>query len=137
MPHYLSYLMGADKITNDDLLGLDIKIIETRESGSRKLEIPEKSIENYKKLICDKLNAGFWNEIVGQKEIFYIFRFPDSSVKTFTLSVENEPEVDALCAKFNNEPAGKTANVYKYLSENDFYHDVMLKYYVDLVNRES
>ena len=29
----------------------------------------------------------------------------------------------------------KTANVYKYISGNDFYRDFMIKYYSNLVNR--
>lgn len=29
----------------------------------------------------------------------------------------------------------KTANVYKYISDNKFYHDFMMEHYADLINR--
>lgn len=135
MNTYLSYLMGADKISDQELTDLGIFIQETRESGSRKLQIPISAIEQYKDLICNKLNAGFWNETVGSDGIFFIFKFKDGTIKQFTLDVNNEHEIDKLCASFNNEPADKTANVYKYLSENAFYHDLMIQHYSELINR--
>ena len=127
--------MGADEISDKELTDLGIVIQETRESGSRKLQIPTSKIGAYKELICQKLNAGFWNEIVGSEDIFFTFKFKDGAIKQYTLDVSNEQEIDKLCASFNNEPDEKTANVYKYLSENDFYHDVMVKHYSGLINR--
>ena len=136
MNTYLSYLMGAAKISDKELTELGIVIQETRESGSRKLQIPTSATGKYKDLICKKLNDGFWNEIVGANGIFFIFKFKDGTVKQFTLDINNEHEIDKLCASFNNEPADKTANVYKYLSENDFYHDLMVQHYSELINRK-
>lgn len=127
--------MGADKISDKELTDLKIVIQEIKESGSRKLKIPVSSIEPYKNLVSTKLNNGFWNEIIGNNEIFFIFKFKDGTVKQYILDVLNEHEIDKLCAEFNNEPADKTANVYKYLSENDFYHDIMIENYLELVNR--
>lgn len=135
MNTYLSYLMGADKISDKELTDLGIVIQETRESGSRKLQIPPSATEQYKDLICQKLNLGYWNETVGSENIFFIFKFKDGQIKQYTLDTHNEHEIDKLCAAFNNEPEGKTTNVYKYLAENDFYHDIMFNNYAELIDR--
>lgn len=136
MAYYLSYLMGAGEIQDKELEDLNIKIVERTETGSRKLKIPQKSLPQYVELIKAKLAPGFWNEIVGNKEIIFIFKFKDGAVKEFKISPETEAEIDKLCAEFNNEPPDKTANVYKYLSENEFYHDFLLEHYSALINRQ-
>jgi len=127
--------MGAEQIEDNELEGLDIKIEGKTSDNSRMLKISEEKIPQYIKLIKAKLTNGFWNEVIGAKEIIFIFKFNDGSIKKFKLSPENEKEIDKLCAKFNNEPPDKTANVYKYISDNKFYHDFMIKHYSDMINR--
>lgn len=51
------------------------------------------------------------------------------------LSLENETEIDRLGAEFNNQPVDRHPNVYKWLSENEFYRDFMLDHYSGLINR--
>lgn len=133
--YYLSYLMGAKEIQDKELQDLNIETVGRTETGSRKLKISQEHLPEYIDLVKAKLTEGFWNEIVGSKEIIFVFKFKNGSVKEFKLSTENEAEIDKLCAEFNNEPPDKTANVYKYLSENDFYHDFMLEHYSALINR--
>jgi len=65
----------------------------------------------------------------------FIFKLKDGSIKEYNLSIGNEAEIDKLCAELNNEPPETTANVYKYISENTFYHDTMLKYWSQNINR--
>ena len=132
---YLSYLMGADQISDQKLTALGIKIVEKTDSGSRKLKIPSENIEQYKNLIRDKMTAGFWNEFLDEQGIHFIFKLENGEIKEYTLSPENEQEVDKLCAKLNNEPPDKTADVYKYISENDFYHDFMVEHYKEMIER--
>jgi len=131
----LSFLMGGGDIPDEELTALGIEIVQKDPDGDRSLKIPEKSLSQYIELVKAKLEVGFWNEIVGEKEILFIFKFKDGSVKEQMLSPENERENDELCAEFNNEPPGKTHNVYKYISENEFYHDFMLENYADLISR--
>ena len=133
--YYLSYLIGAESIKDEDLTDLDISVEEKMSDGDRTLKIPEEKISDYIELIKAKLNNGFWNEVIGAKEIIFIFRFKNGSTKEYRLSPGNEHEIDKLCASFNNEPPEKTANVYKYISDNKFYHDLMFKHYADLINR--
>ena len=128
--------MGAENITDSDITTLGISIDETKSDGERTLKIPANKLSQYIKLIENKLNNGFWNEIVGAKEIIFIFKFNDSSIKQYKLSPQNEQEIDKLCTEFNNEPPDKTANIYKYISDNKFYHDFMLEHYADLINRK-
>lgn len=134
---YLSYLMGGNDISDEEIKSLDISIEVKNDDGDRSLRIPAEKLSQYIELIEKKLSRGFWNEIVGTGEIIFVFKFTDGSIKKYILSPENEQEIDKLCAKFNNEPADKTANVYKYISENKFYHDFMLEHYSDLINREK
>lgn len=143
MAHYLSYLMGAEEIQDQELEDLNVEIEKRTDDGDRMLKIPQESISGYVELIKQKLTPGFWNEAVGEKEILFVFKFKDGSinkfasgeVKEFKLSEETEAEIDKLCAEFANESPDKTANVYKYLSENEFYHDFMLEHYSDKISR--
>lgn len=136
MKYYLSYLMGAEDIKDNDLTGLGISIEETKSDGDRCLKISLDKLPQYIQFVKDKLDNGFWNEIVGEQEVIFIFKFKDGSTKEYRLSSENEQEIDKLCAEFNNEPPEKTANVYKYISDNKFYHDFMMEHYADLINRK-
>ncbi len=127
--------MGGANIQDSQLEVLNIQIKEKDSDGDRKLIIPEENLAQYTKLIKTGLTPGFWNEIIGEEEIMFIFKLKDGTIKEYKLSLENEQEIDKLCAKLNNEPPDKTANVYKYISENSFYHDFMLEHYKDLINR--
>lgn len=127
--------MGGTNIEDERLRALNIGIVEKDSDGDRKLKIPSESLQQYTELIKSKLMPGFWNEIIGAEEIIFIFKLKDGTIKEYKLSPENEQEIDKLCAELNNEPPDKTANVYKYISENSFYHDFMLEHYKDLINR--
>ena len=134
---YLSYLMGAEDITDDEITSLSISIEGKNQNSDRSLKIPEEKLLQYIELVKAKLSKGFWNEIIGASEIIFVFKFDDGSIKKYVLSPENEQEIDKLCAKFNSEPADKTANVYKYISDNKFYHNFMVDHYSNLINRKN
>ncbi|MBI2676482.1 MAG: hypothetical protein HYX21_00805 [Candidatus Yanofskybacteria bacterium] len=136
MVHSLSYLMEAEKIQDGDLEGLGIEIKDRTADGDRMLVIPDDRLPQYIELVKDKLTNGFWNEIVGEKDIIFIFKFQDGHIEEYKLSPENEREIDKLCAEFNNEPPDKTTNVYKYISDNKFYHDFMMEHYKDMIERK-
>src|SRR3989344_4733749 len=105
MGHYLSYLMGAEKIWDKDLVDLGIGIEETMADGDRTLKIPEEKISQYIELIKAKLDSGFWNEVIGEKEIIFIFRFKDGSIKEYRLSPEKEQDqhIFAKLEQFKNK----------------------------------
>ena len=137
MTNNLSYIMGAENIQDTELECLAIEIKDRTPDGDRMLVIPDKKLPKYIELIKIKLTEGFWNEIIGEKNIIFIFKFKDGSIKEYKLSPENEQEIDKLCAEFNNELPDKTANVYKYISDNKFYHDFMIEHYDDMIDRRS
>ncbi len=131
----LSYLMGADDIKDKDIEDIGAIIKGKTVSGSRKLEILKSNLPAYIVLVKSKLSNGFWNEIVTDDKIIFTFKHNDGSVMVSELNLNNEQEIAQLCHEFNDEPSNKTSNVYKYLSENDFYHDFMMKHYADMINR--
>ncbi len=135
MSSYLSYLMGAENIQDAELEDLGVKIKDRTSDGDRMLVIPDDKLSRYVEFIKVKLANGFWNEVIGEKEIIFIFKFKDGHIKEYKLSPDNEREIDKLCAEFNNEPPDKTANVYKYISDNKFYHDFMMEHYEDMISR--
>ena len=134
---YLSYLMGVENedVKERDLEALGIEVVNKPTLGPYKIKIPDRVVEKYKSLVRDKLVSGYWNEFVGEKEIGFIFKFKDGTIKEYVLEPENELEISLLCSEFNGDAPEKTAIVYKYLSENDFYHDFMLEHYRDQIER--
>ena len=55
-----------------------------------------KTIEQYKKLIREKMTPGFWNEFLDENGIYFIFKLESGDIKEYTLSHENEQEIDNL-----------------------------------------
>lgn len=127
--------MGAENIQDTELEDLGVEIKDRTSDEDRMLIIPDEKLSQYIELIKTKLTNCFWNEVIGEKEIIFIFKFKDGHIEEYKLSPANEREIDKLCAEFNNEPPDKTANVYKYISDNKFYHDFMMKHYTDMINR--
>jgi len=136
LQYYLSYLMGAEDIQDTELESLGIEIKDRTLDGDRMLIIQNDKLSQYIELIKAKLTNGFWNEIIGEKEMLFIFKFQDGHIEEYKLSPENERKIDKLCAEFNNESPDATANVYKYISDNKFYHNFMMKHYADMINRK-
>ena len=67
-PHeYLSFLMAAPDISDEELSRLGIEILETHGSGIRGLRIPGSGLPGYKALIRERMKRGFWNEMVGRE----------------------------------------------------------------------
>ena len=130
MSKYYSYLMGGSRISNGELLDLRIDI-GVGASGNRKLIIPAKSLEKYKKLIREKMEPGFWSDILGKKEIVFIFKFKDGAIKEYVLSKANEAEIAALCTQFNGDPIKKTSDILHYLAWNSFYRNFINKQYLN------
>jgi uncharacterized LabA/DUF88 family protein len=125
---YLSFLMGAQAITDDELKNIGVEIVGTTPSGARKLKIPVPKLAAYEQMIVDKLDKGFWNDIISDDKIIFIFKFKDGSIKKFILSPNNQDEIARLCHKFNNDPIEKTSDILKYLSANSFYTETVKTY---------
>lgn len=127
---YKSFLMGAKNITDADLTDLNLDILRDNDPEVRKLIIPEKSIEKYKDLIRSKLDAGYWNEFVGEDQIYFIFKMADDEIKEYEYNESSRLEIAALCTKLNNDPIEKTSNLLDYLAQNEFYTDIVKDFIV-------
>ena len=126
LQNYRSYLMGASNITDAELTSLKIKI-EKATDGDRKLEIPVASIAAYKQIIKDKLDKGFWNEIVGEDIWFYFKSKDGNNDKEYVLNLDNWNEIAALCSDYCGEDIKITQNLWVFLASNDWYRDLMVQ----------
>jgi hypothetical protein len=123
-PHeYLSFLMGADAIADHEITRLGAKIVKGAGSSFRRLLIPENSLSAYKALVREKITPGYWNDILGRQEIFFIFKLADGSIRELTLSEATRSEIAQLCSSLNKDPIEKTSDVPRYLAGNPFYRE--------------
>ncbi len=125
----LSFLMGAESISDEELTSLGIGIVQRIGSGTRGLLIPDRSLEAYKALIRLKLTPGFWNETVGRTQISFQFKLEDGTVEEIVLSATNREEIARLCAELNREPLEKTSDIPRYLAGNPFYRELMVTHH--------
>jgi hypothetical protein len=122
---YLSFLMGAGAISDGDLTRLGIRVIQGAGSALRGLLIPAASLEAYKTLVREKITAGFWNDIVGRQEIFFIFKLADGTVRELAFSEATRLEIAHLCSSLNKDPIEKTSDMPRYLAGNPFYRELI------------
>lgn len=122
---YLSFLMGADAIADDALTDLGVTILATHGSGARELRLPAGSVSAYTDLLRERLSPGFWNEVVGHREVLFVFRLADGTVVEHTLSEATAPEIARLCSALNGDPLERTSDVLGYLAGNALYRDVI------------
>jgi hypothetical protein len=120
--------MGANQISDSELGEISVTIISKPDSDSRTLKISEEALKIYEELVSKKLDGGFWNDIVSETRILFIFKFKDGSIKRFELSKKNQPEIAQLCHEFNGDPLEKTSNILAYLAGNDFYADTISRF---------
>ena len=121
--------MGASTVSQRELQSLRIEIVESARSGSRCLRIPAASLPAYRDLVRERLEPGFWNEVLGREEISFTFKLKDGTLKELTYSPENRQEIAQLCSELNDDPIEKTSDLPRYLATNSFYRDLMIAYY--------
>ena len=118
-----SYIMGVEEI--DEFKKIGVEILEKTKDGEFKVIIPKEVLNNYEKIIEQKMEPGFWNEYVGEKTVF-MFKHKDGKFERIVLSVDTEEYIDKLAAKFMSEEHWKKSSVWKWLAENDWYTDVII-----------
>ena len=125
-PHeYLSFLMGVDAITDADLTTMGVTILEQHGSAARGLLVPAASLPRYSALVRERLRHGFWNEIVGDQEILFIFKLADGTVREITLSEATSSQIAQLCHSLNRDPIENTSDVPRYLAGNPLYRELI------------
>ncbi len=122
-----SYLMGNSGITVEDIESVGAKVIDKSDSGAFKIEIPKNSLEKYKALVREKMDVGFWNEVIGE-DIWFCFKDKSGKVTEYILDWEkNREEISNKCSEFSKDEIEKTRNLYKYLADNEFYTDLLIQ----------
>jgi hypothetical protein len=61
------------------LSDVGVKLLRRHGAAARELLVPAPSLASYKSLVRERLNSGFWNEVVGSREILFIFKLADST----------------------------------------------------------
>ena len=131
-PHeYLSFLMGADAIADNELTHLGINVLQGAGSPFRGLLIPESSLVAYRALVGRKITPGFWNDIVGRQDVFFIFKLADGTIRELALSDATRREIAQLCSSLNKDPIEKTSDLPRYLSGNPFYRELIDAFHAD------
>ncbi len=126
---YLSFLMAAPDISDEELNRCGIKVVETFGSGIRRLLIPGHRLSAYKALIRERMKRGFWNEMVGRDEMFFLFKLSDGTLKELCYSAETRDEIARLCTELNKDPIERTSDMPRYLAGNPFYREVAVQFY--------
>jgi hypothetical protein len=126
---YLSFLMGAEAIGDEELVDLGITILQGAGSAFRGLLIPQESLRAYRALVRRKITPGFWNDTVGRREVFFIFKLGDGTLRELALSEATRLEIAQLCSSLNKDPVEKTADMPQYLAGNPFYREVVAAFH--------
>jgi len=131
-PHeYLSFLMGVAAITDADLTGLGVTILERHGAAARGLLVPAASLPGYSAMVGEKLRPGFWNEVVGQREIFFTFKPQDGALIRIAYSQATSSQIAGLCSALNGDPIETTSDVPRYLAGNPLYRDLITAFHPD------
>ena len=126
---YISLLMGAPSLTDPELSEAGVVVLERFGSGVRGLLVGPASVLSYKQLVRERLQPGFWNDLVSQDEIVFIFKLADGSLREFTLSAHNQAEVSRLCSQLNSDSLERTSDLPSYFATNPFYRGIMISCY--------
>ena len=120
----ISYIMGIEDTKELESIGVKLN---KRDSGNYEAFIPNDKLAAYEEIISRNLKPGFWNEYIG-KEIVFIFKLEDGTVRSFAWNIDNEKEILELCCKMAN---AEFISVKDMLANNDFYasNSKMLRIY--------
>lgn len=115
-----SYIMGVDDITAE-LKEIGITINVKTDENVFKVTISSKHLDEYEKLIAEKLKPGFWNEYVGEQTVF-IFKDSQGKVSRLLWNTETETNILELC---NEYAKAEFDSVQSMLAGNDWYRDYL------------
>ena len=109
-----SYVMGVNDIDELKNNGFDVQKLYEDEYG---VSFTDDKINYFEEYILKHLKPGFWNEYLG-KNIVFIFRFEDGSIKKYILNESNHDEILGHCRKFAN---CEFESINKMLKDTEFY----------------
>ena len=131
-PHdYLSFLMGADAIADDELTHLGINILKGAGSPFRGLLIPESTLAAYRALVRQKITPGFWNDIVGRPGCPLHLQARRRHHQEAGAPRRQRGPIRRRCSSLNKDPIAKTSDMPRYLSGNPFYRELIAAFHAD------
>ena len=126
---YLSFLMGAPGLSERELEAAGVKVLHRFAPDLLGLLVDSTCLSAYKELVRERPRPGFWNDLVAQERVLFLFKLADGTVKEFTLSEDNCAEISRLCSRLNGDPLEQTSDLPAYLAANPFYREVMVACY--------
>ncbi|MCP3989640.1 MAG: hypothetical protein GY724_11235 [Actinomycetia bacterium] len=102
-------------MSDAELETLGVEIVERFGSGIRGLLVPAATMLNYQQLVAERLECGYWNNLVRPRQILFTYKLADGTVKALTLSPRNGEEIARLCSQLNGDPLEKTRDLPSYL----------------------
>ncbi len=122
-----SFVMGIDE---NKLKEIGVSVLEKTEQGFLKIKIPYEKLEEYKILVRETMESGFWNEFSTKNGFYFIFKHKDGHIEEMGLSEKTNDLIDKYGAEFNNEKVPeKPQNVYSWsswISKDAFYHELLI-----------
>ncbi len=122
---YISLLMGAPSLSEAELEAVGVEVLERFGPNLLGLLVARNSVEPYQRLVRERLQPGFWNDMVSRDEILFVFKLRDGTLVEFALADQNREEISLLCSELNGDPLEKTSDLPRYFAANPFYRDVM------------
>ena len=110
-----SYLMGVKDVSELKNKGFVVEEID----GDYGIIFPKDKEKQYEEFVIKNLEAGYWNEYLGENFVF-IFKFPDNSIKKYLYDKNNEEEIFNLCCEFAE---CRFPSFMQMLKDNSFYSE--------------
>jgi len=128
---YISLLMGAPTVTEAELEEAGVRVLERFGPNLLGLLVGPGAdrVERYKQLVRERLEPGFWSDLVSQDEIVFVFKLADGTIEELTLTDENRGQISLLCSELNGDPLEQTSDLPRYFAANPFYRPVMVACY--------
>ncbi|OGZ07284.1 MAG: leucine--tRNA ligase [Candidatus Lloydbacteria bacterium RIFCSPHIGHO2_02_FULL_50_13] len=119
-----SFVMG---IAEEELNNVGVTIIDGTKDGFFKVHIPFNKLEEYKKVVREKMSSNYWNEFSTANGFYFIFKHKDGHLEELDLSEETNDLIDRYGMTFNDKEPEKCAkNVYSWLAGNSLYKPLLI-----------
>ena len=119
-----SFVMG---IAEEELNNVGVTIIDGTKDGVFKVHIPFNKLEEYKKVVREKMSSNYWNEFSTANGFYFIFKHKDGHLEELDLSEETNDLIDRYGMTFNDKEPEKCAkNVYSWLAGNSLYKPLLI-----------
>lgn len=123
-----TYIMVQKNISQEDILSLGGITKRVADNGHLCVEFPVSKAKEFEELIIKKMEPGFWNEYLTNKEVVFIFKHKDNKIERFVLGEDNGHKICMLGNEFNGQPKpSEYETVWQWLENNSWYAPIVPK----------